>query len=362
MAEPSPLFRLLREPAAAAGLDGRAWNLVLRHGRAASLLGQLDARLAAAGAPVPSLVRDHLRAARLLADKIARDLRPELGELEAVLAPVGVPVVLLKGAAYVAGGLPPAAGRTFGDLDILVPRAALPAVEARLRAAGWTLAPMDERDHAYYRRWAHELPPLVHPARGTVLDVHHDIVQSRAPAPPARGELWRAAMPLQGCLALPQPVDLVLHAAVHLIDDGEFDKGARDLVDLWALTRHFACDPAFLPALAARAAALGLGRPLRHGLHHADRLLGLDLPPGWLRTLPSSPAARLVDRLLERALEPDHPSAADGLTGPARHLLRLRGHCLRMPLAPLAAHLLGKALRRQPVLAGGLQAPAAEGP
>ena len=53
------------------------------------------------------------------------------------LAPLDVPVILLKGTAYAAAGLEAGRGRSIGDLDILVPRAALPDVERALLAAGW---------------------------------------------------------------------------------------------------------------------------------------------------------------------------------------------------------------------------------
>ncbi|WP_204329989.1 nucleotidyltransferase family protein, partial [Proteus mirabilis] len=53
------------------------------------------------------------------------------------LAPLDVPVVLLKGTAFAAAGLSPARGRNIGDLDILVPRDRLDEVEAALLAAGW---------------------------------------------------------------------------------------------------------------------------------------------------------------------------------------------------------------------------------
>lgn len=348
MAEPSPLLALLREPQTAPRLTERQWDRVLHQGRVAVLLGQLGAQLVTAGVmdAVPSLVQAHVKAARLLADKIVRDLRFELAELDDVLAPAAVPVVLLKGAAYAAGGLPPAPGRIFGDLDILVPKAALGTIETLLRRSGWTTTPLDPRDQAYYRRWAHELPPLVHKERGTILDVHHDIAQSRSTASSERAALWHAAIPWRGCLALPQPTDLVLHAAVHLIDDGEFDKGTRDLVDFWLLARHFAAESGFLAKLAARSRSLGLSRPLYYALRHAERLLGLDLPAGHLAELrPSLRRDWLMDPLFGRALRPAHPTAADAFVSMARGLLYLRGHYLRMPLLPLAGHLLAKSLR-----------------
>src|SRR3954465_14849818 len=72
------------------------------------------------------------------------------------LAPLGVPIVLLKGTAYAAAGLDAATGRSIGDLDILVPRPALAEVERVLLAAGWEWVKEDAYDDLYYRRWMHE--------------------------------------------------------------------------------------------------------------------------------------------------------------------------------------------------------------
>ena len=52
------------------------------------------------------------------------------------LAPLGVPVILLKGTAFHAADLDAATGRSVGDLDILVPRDSLDAVEAALARGG----------------------------------------------------------------------------------------------------------------------------------------------------------------------------------------------------------------------------------
>src|SRR3546814_8682663 len=49
-----------------------------------------------------------------------------------VLAPLDCPVVLLKGTAFAAAGLSAGVGRSIGDLDILVPRDRIDAVEAAL--------------------------------------------------------------------------------------------------------------------------------------------------------------------------------------------------------------------------------------
>src|SRR3954453_9561407 len=73
------------------------------------------------------------------------------------LAPLGVPVILLKGTAYAAAGLSAGIGRLIGDLDILVPRDTLPRVEAALLAHGWEWVKEDRYDRFYYRSWNSEL-------------------------------------------------------------------------------------------------------------------------------------------------------------------------------------------------------------
>src|SRR3546814_9784459 len=93
-----------------------------------------------------------------------------------VLAPLDCPGVLLKGTAFAAAGLSAGVGRSIGDLDILVPRDRIDAVEAALLGAGWEWVKPDPYDDVYYRRWMHELPPLIHRERDRMIDVHHTIL------------------------------------------------------------------------------------------------------------------------------------------------------------------------------------------
>ena len=94
--------------------------------------------------------------------------------------PPGVP-------AFHAAGLDACLGRSVGDLDILVPRDAIERVEAALVMAGWErLKEEGGYDDLYYRRWMHELPPLIHRERDRMIDVHHTILPPTArPKPDA---------------------------------------------------------------------------------------------------------------------------------------------------------------------------------
>ena len=66
---------------------------------------------------------------------------------------------------------------------------------------------------------------------------------------------------------------MVLHSAMHLFYDGEFDHGLRDLVDIHRLLQRFGAEPAFWQALPGRARVLQLERPLFYALRYAAALL-----------------------------------------------------------------------------------------
>ena len=354
---PRPLLPLLRgEVDALDGLRPSYWDVTVRQARAAGLLARLCVRLDADDRlqQVPERPRQHLLAARILAQRHAEQTRWEVGRINEALAAVGIPAVLLKGAAYLMAGLPAAQGRVFSDIDILVPHGALGDSERALRLRGWVGLDADPYDQRYYRQWMHELPPLRHALRQTVIDVHHTILPPTARLKPDAGRLLADALPLDGCddLYVPCPADLVLHSATHLFHEGEFGHGLRDLVDLDDLTRHFwALDGRFWTTLLERAREMDLRGPLHYGLRYAQRFLDTPVPAEVSATLraagPGLFARPLMDALFDRALAPQHRSCDDFATPGARWLLYVRSHYLRMPLRLLLPHLARKAWKRQ---------------
>jgi len=276
-------------------------------------------------------------------------VRWEVRQIRAALAGLDLPLILLKGAAYAIADLPPARGRLFSDIDVMVPKPRLPEVEAALMLHGWAGIGHDTYDQRYYRNWMHELPPLQHIRRLTVIDVHHAILPETAAARPDPLRLRRAAVaiPGQAGLQMLAPVDLVLHSATHLFYDGELAHGLRDLVDIHRLLSHYGDAAGFWSQLTARAAELELERPLYYALRYAARLLHTTVPADTSAVLadtgPPAPLLRLMDALFLRALLPDHASCADRWSGGARYLLYLRANWLRMPLPLLARHLFHKA-------------------
>lgn len=328
------LVAALRDPATAATIDAGQWTALIAAARAESLIGSLAWRLE--GQAIPE------RVARLL-DDARRD--HEQGRVQALweaemarraLEPLGVPVILLKGTAYAAAGLPASAGRSIGDLDILVPRTSLDSVQEALLGAGWEWVKADDYDDAYYRRWMHELPPLIHRERDRMIDVHHTILPLTAGPTPDAAAMIDDSVALDNGLRVLCPEDMVIHAACHLFADGDLAGGLRNLWDIDRLVRAFAEESGFVERLRERARRQQLAGPTARALRLAAHLY--DTPVERRDRL------TVADRLFAMRL-----LARNGWGQETRPLLRLafyiRSHWLRMPPLMLARHLWVKATR-----------------
>ncbi len=318
------VVRVLREPGSALSLDAAGWTELIAAARAEQIIGTLAHRVD--GLKIPPA------AARVLADARASAEQGRIAALweaemaRRALAPAGIPVLLLKGTAFVAAGLKAGQGRSIGDLDILVPRDRLDAAEAALLAAGWEWVKPDPYDDAYYRRWMHELPPMIHRDRDRMIDVHHTILPLTARVRPDAAGLIARAVEIAPGLRMLAADDVIVHAAAHLIADGDLAGGLRNLWDIHCLVEEFGVE-----GLEARARHHGLWPAVARSLRLAHALYGTELPPEWLRG--DALDALFLRRILSR----------DGWGRRTRKLTEfgfyLRGHWLRMPLAMLARHL-----------------------
>jgi hypothetical protein len=347
------LVAVLREPASLAQRAPADQDLLVRQVARAGLLGTLARRFGGAELPsgIVGPVRWRLRAAATLATEQQRALGWELREIARALEALEGPVLLLKGAAYAALGLPVAAGRLFSDVDLLVARAQLADAEAGLMIAGWQSAHHDAYDQRYYRQWMHELPPLQHVRRSTVVDLHHGILPPTARLHPRTEPILERSQPVPGWprFRAPGATDLVLHSATHLFHEGDWEQGLRGLVDIDALLRPLGVAPGFWDALRLHAAEQQLGRPLYYALALAQRILETPLPVAYLDALPQRPMklhARAMLAVFGHALGAAHWSLRSPGTAVAGQLLYVRSHWLRMPLHLLIPHLARKAWRR----------------
>lgn len=358
MRRPDPviadILHTLREPSALPRLDARRTTQLLARARFSHLLGRIAARARrdADARAFPSRLLGALDASLVAAEAFHRMARFETDRIGRCLAGIGHDVVLLKGSAYVLAGLPPAAGRPLSDVDILLPRELLPEAEARLLAGGWEQGKTDEYDQRYFREWMHELPPMRHRERLTIIDLHHTILPPTGRLRPDPQLLLRDAVPVSGWpnIRVLAPADMVLHCIVHHFQDGEFQHTLRELVDLDDLLRHFAPMPGFWERLLARSEEFGFGRPTFYALRHAGRLLATPIPDdvetALRRHAPPAPLLALMDRLMANRLLASGRSPRGVLERAADRVLYLRAQWLKMPPGLLAQHALGKFANR----------------
>ncbi|MEO9150201.1 MAG: nucleotidyltransferase family protein [Burkholderiaceae bacterium] len=347
----SPLVRALRDPATLKHLDAADWSALLRQANGAGLLARLQAQSQQLGieSSFPRAVQRQMNAAQVAVVRQTAAVHWEVKQIAVALTPLDVPVVLLKGAAYAAAGLPAALGRTFSDVDILVPKAMLEPVERALVINGWIGSELSAYDQRYYRRWMHELPPMLHIRRRTPLDVHHNILPETARIKTRPELLLRDASPLFGYtrIFVPSPLDQVLHSATHLFHEGEWAHGLRDLSDLDLLLRSHRTTAGFWQALCMRSSELNLRMPLRLALRYVERVLQTPVPADVTDELSADRANWLHDQLFLNGLASAHHSLHTRLTRPAQSLLYVRSHWMRMPLYLLLPHLAHKAWARR---------------
>ncbi len=334
MTDAMRLVDALRDPASVAALDADGWTALIAAARAEQLVGTLAHRLA--GLALPDAAARILADARAAAEHWRRSALWEAEAARRALAALDCPVILLKGTAFAAAGLDAGTGRAIGDLDILVPRAHIDEVERALLAAGWEWVKPDAYDDDYYRRWMHELPPLIHRERDRMIDVHHTILPLTARITPDAGALIADSVPLANGLRVLAPEDMICHAVIHLFADGDLAGGLRNLWDIDRLLREYCDDAMVWEALPRRAARHGIAREFARAMRLSERLYGSPVP---VTSRPRPSDALYLRRLVAR----------DGwgreVRKPLRLLFYIRSHWLRMPPLMLARHLLIKAAR-----------------
>lgn len=344
------LLALLGDPAHALQMWPADWEEPLRLARDARLLAALGQRLRAdqrLWRAVPERPRGHLLAAIHHSDWHLALMRRVLDDVAGAL-PAGMPVVLLKGAAYVAQGLPIGTGRMPSDVDLLVRRVDLSAAESALRAGGWASEKLDAYDERYYREWSHELPPLRHPDHGLELDLHHTITPVTSRVRADDGLLLAGIQPLPGSRYLVlAPADQVVHAVIHLFQDSDLCGQLRNLVDIDGLLRAHMRSAGDWDGLVARAEGHGAARLLGYALKYCREWLGTPVPDGLVPPGPGPLSRVAMDWIFRRSCPPRLPDQAPSWDQRVAALAgAVRYHWMRMPPGMLVAHLVRKGWRQ----------------
>lgn len=330
------------------------WDLLVRQTRASGLMAKLYTLLSNNELldAVPEGPRRHLNSSRTQSLRHSELVHYEIKRIHKALAELETPVILLKGAAYVAAGLSAGDGRFFSDIDIMVHKSRIDLAEDALQHHGWINSDADEYDEKYYRTWMHEIPPMQHRKRMTALDLHHSILPQTSRYKLDANKLFKTLVPVEGYERLYTlcPEDMVLHSATHLFSEGEFDLGLRDLIDIDNLLRHFPDqNPKFWQRLTGRARNLDLTKPLYYALHYCRTILDTPIPDQTYQEATQQAevtgiSGAWVHQLLQQGLQPSHSSCRRPFNDLLMWMLYVRSHYLRMPFKLLVPHLLHKAV------------------
>lgn len=288
-------------------------------------------------------VEDVFNNAKLRAQHDHTMLRFEMDRVSRALQGSGVKAVILKGGAYVARGLKASMGRRVSDLDILVASEDIARTEGLLKAANWLPDEQTDNpyDQQYYRDHMHELPPLRHKTRGTVIDVHHSLLPRTARYQVNVDLMLETSVPIPDQeLWTFQPVDIFAHSAIHGFFDGQLDVPARTLVELKLLYDDLSDDEK--ACLGQRAKEIGAQKAVAMALWAIGNIFDNPRAAAEARAL-MNPFRSL---LLKRALISKTVNSRFSIF--AKGYLYLKGHYLRMPIYLLLPHLLRKAARWRP--------------
>ncbi|WP_297822971.1 nucleotidyltransferase family protein [uncultured Paraglaciecola sp.] len=177
---------VLLEPKRGLRFDLDTWQsviLVLREEKLLATLYHL-ALETAVFEHYPEFAQRHLYSASIYARRQSKQIFYEALLLQELLEKNGVTPIFLKGANYTLRSSRNSQGRICSDIDVLVKVEELDSCESLLLSQNWHSEKLTQYDEQYYRQWAHEIPPLIHPFRGTVLDVHHNLylpISGRSP-------------------------------------------------------------------------------------------------------------------------------------------------------------------------------------
>ncbi len=350
------LLQVLRKPQIMGKLDTQGWNQVLFDAHILKLRARLahDAETLGIWPALPEKVQQILTNAKIDTASRQRKIMWEMNRVGRALYDFKEKVILVKGAAYIARNLRCAGGRDSVDLDILVAKKHLDIVENHLFLAGYGSQTLDDYDQQYYREWAHELPPLVHPSRLVEVDVHHTILQVTNKLSPKIDLMINASQELDGQFHTLCNEDMLLHSIVHQFVDGSLKSSLRNLLEQHDMIEEFGEKPGFWTNFMDRAEALKLGRPVFYCLRYCEYFLNTSIPDDvmvWAKKYsPGRGVLKLMDLMVFRTMIPF--GVSDGVKRSkwtdflSTNGLYIRSHWLRMPPMMLFTHLSRKFFRR----------------
>ncbi|MBU3005692.1 nucleotidyltransferase family protein [Paraglaciecola arctica] len=295
----------------------------------------------------PEYAQKHLFAASIHASRQKAQVLFESESLRVLLAKIDVNPIFLKGANYILRNSLNSEGRIVSDIDILVKKDEIENVESALKSALWQSEKLSDYDEKYYRNWAHEIPPLFHVLRETVLDVHHNFylpISGRSP----NVILFSSTVETVagGCLVLGK-AETVLHSIIHLFMNEDFTNAFRDLFDIHLLVNEYESSE-FWRSLEILASKTQFEKELYYCLVLLMNIFGTQEPsifPKLRSRYKSLYSDFFINKILFNGIMPRHSLLNNYKNSTSRFLIFIRGHWLKMPIHILISHLAIKSYK-----------------
>ena len=333
-------------------LTEKDWEILIRQAKSVNLGSTLADKVLKKGVNLPEKAVLHLKSEQILTSRQIEATQYEFEKLKHVFLASAVKAVLLKGAAYIALNFEFAKHRKLSDIDILVDKLAINETERELIFYGWVPHQVDDYDQAYYREWMHEIPPMKHRKRSSIVDLHHNIF------PPISGVSPDASLLLDQSVFIKEVgfwrlcnEDMFIHSAVHFFLQSETQNGLRDLHDMKQLFNIFSDEDKDFPhRLLMRAKQLNMAESVILALHYMGKIFNVRYS-GKFENEISYVKPRLLslwwlDFIYENILIPNHSSCETWRFNLAKYLVFWRGHIKKMPLKILIHHLFKKSFKR----------------
>ncbi|MBF7072179.1 nucleotidyltransferase family protein [Glaciecola sp. MH2013] len=287
----------------------------------------------------------HLRNALKIAEKQKQQVAFEANEIKAALADVSEFVVFLKGAAYSLNNTEVGKGRIYSDIDVLVNKPDLLACEQSLVFHGWHGEEISDYDDKYYRKWAHEIPPMTHMHRGTSIDVHHNIIPVISKDAPSAESLKAFIVENDSGIQSLNIDAQFVHCAVHLFRNEDYKTAFRDILDLRFMLKDL--NDQSLCGVLSVADTLGFRYEVGLALHFVKAIFAVGIEQDLIDScLVLKPLRKKIDLFIfSTVLLPKHPMIQHKSRAWIEALAELRGHLIKMPLLLLIYHLTVKSTR-----------------
>ncbi|WP_114327589.1 nucleotidyltransferase domain-containing protein [Candidatus Colwellia aromaticivorans] len=351
----SLLVKVLKSPKIIKSFNSKDWNLLLRQASSANMLARLAYTFNNHGLmnAVPDKILNHFNSDQVKVAHLHTQVNQEVQELNQLFNKLDIKAIYLKGTAYLLADLPLAQGRFFSDIDLLLNQSDIAKVEIALKCQGWKSQKTDDHDQAYYRDYMHEIPPMQHIIRGTVIDIHHNIL------PVCNNNIIDISLLSADALKLNvntthgnhsyvlAPAAMFLHSAIHLFHEGELEQGLRGLSDLDLLLSHFDESEAnFSQQLIDLGTKINQQQSLFYAWRYLNRILNRELSntaQAFVESYqPKITNLTTIDFIFTNLFTVHHSTTASWRFSLAAQLAYWRGHLLRMPLRLLIPHLLTK--------------------